>query len=96
MVIMCNKKAILCLHVQVTPTYWVPGINVFNGDAFNRPSVPSNVSSERTCSVYSVFFFNKERVVQSSFSSRYVSTPYFTQVGKILSHLHAVKYLDTF
>jgi len=91
MVIMCNKKAILCLHVQVTPIYWVPGINVFHGDASNRPSVPSNVSSERTCSVYSIFFFNKELVILSLFSSRYASTPYFTQVGKILPHLHAVK-----
>jgi len=36
-------------------------------------------------------FFNKELVIQSMFSSRYASTPYFTQVGKMLFHLHAVK-----
>ena len=88
MVIMCDKKAILCLYVQITLIYWVPGIIVFHGDASNRPSVPSNVSSERTCSV---FYFNKELVIKSLFSSRYASTPYFTQVGKMLFHLHAVK-----
>ena len=88
---MCNKKAILCLHVQITLICWVPGIIVFHGDASNRPPVPSNVSSERTRSVYSVFFFNKELVVQSLFSSQYATTPYFTQVGKLLPQLHAVK-----
>jgi hypothetical protein len=91
MVITCDKNAILCLHAQITPIYWLSGIIVFHGDASNSPSVPSNVSSERTCSVYSVFFFNKELVVQSLFSSLSASTPYFMQVGKMLFHLHAVK-----
>lgn len=78
MVIMFDKKAILCLYVQITPIYWIPGIIVFHGDASNIQSKSSNVSSERTCSVYAVFFFNKEPAAQNLFTNQYASTPYFT------------------